>query len=132
MTKRRSAFTPKPGALVNAVGDTLPNAVNARFGHMLCPCCRRIMSNAKPKRFQSPSPAKMTVGHDVAVARGGHPGGWYWQCNSCNNDQGSLDLVTWGRKLVYADDPRAPFVVETATFVRSWVARWAEERRLAS
>jgi phage terminase large subunit GpA-like protein len=90
------------------------------------------MTSAKPKKFRPASPAKMTIGHDVAVALGGHPGGWYWQCNQCNNEQGSLDLVTWARKLVYADDPRARFVTETASFVRNWVARWAEERRVAS
>jgi hypothetical protein len=114
---------PRPAALG---GQVLPEAVRHRFGPG-CPCCGAGMTFAKPEKNRPMPRHKATVGHDVSVARGGDHGVWYWQCNRCNNDQGVLDLVTWARKLVYADDPRAGRVVEVSKFVRGWVAAWLEE-----
>lgn len=117
----------RPIPLVRSSGN-LPDAVGSAFGFSRCPCCDRVMNSSSVKKYRSTPTDKKTVGHDVAVARGGHPGAWFWMCHRCNNDQGVLDLVTWARKLVYGDDPRAARVVEVSKFVRGWVAAWLEEQ----
>lgn len=122
----RNSWLPKPTP-IEAGGVTLPAAVVKQFGAE-CPCCGRGMTHDKPQRYKPQPRNKATVGHDVAVARGGHDGAWYWQCYACNNDQGALDLVTWGRKLVYGGDRRAGRVVAVASFVRRFVARWLAEK----
>ena len=109
-------------------GVSLPDAVKAEFGKG-CPCCgRRNLIwrwSAKPGK-RTPN-MLATHAHDHAVARGGYPRQWFFSCSQCNNEQGALDLVTWARKLVYDDDPRAPLVERLATFVRTWVASLEEE-----
>ncbi len=115
---------PKPRPLADDRNVRLPDAVGERFGYRNCPCCGTDMSFAKPKKGRPTASNKATVGHDVAVARGGHRGAWYYQCNRCNNDQGVLDLVTWARKLVHNGDRRADRVVAVAAFVRGFIAAW--------
>lgn len=124
----RNTGQPKPLPLRNRAGVSLPEAVRVGVAkhRNCCPCCTRIMTFEKLKRGFVPK-HKATVGHDFSVARGGDPGRWFWQCSQCNNEQGSLDLVTWTRKLVYADDPRAPLVEKLAAFIGSWVAALEEE-----
>lgn len=107
----------------DADGVSLPAAAKARFGGgAICPSCRGRMQDKPTRRFQAPPPDKKTIGHDFSVAKGGDPSVWVYQCNRCNGDQGSLDLVTWSRKLVQCGDPRAEHVIELAEFVRPWVA----------
>jgi hypothetical protein len=81
----------------------------------------------QPRRGQRTPNDLATHAHDFSVARGGDNRCWFFACHQCNNEQGSLDLVTWARKLVYAGDPRAPRVERLAEFVRGWVARHAAE-----
>jgi hypothetical protein len=117
------------GPLRNRAGVSLPDAVKERYGSKSCPCCSRRPLiwrwSGKPGR-RTPD-ALATHAHDHAVARGGDPRCWFFACHKCNNDQGPLDLVTWARKLMYADDPRAGQVGELALFVRRWVRETEEE-----
>lgn len=105
----------------DANGTPLPLAAKLHFGFNRCPCCRGAMSDVTVRKGK-PTPAhKRTIGHDFSVAKGGDPTVWVSVCNACNQDQGSLDLVTWARKLVHYGDPRAEHVVALAVFVRTWV-----------
>jgi hypothetical protein len=109
-------------------GVSLPDAVKAEFGKG-CPCCarRHMLWRYRVRRGQRTPANAATHAHDFSVARGGDPRQWFFACSQCNNDQGSLDLVTWVRKLVYDEDPRAERVEKLATFVRRWVAQAEEE-----
>ncbi len=111
------------GPIRDRAGVSLPDAVKAKFGKG-CPCCgrRHLMWRWSPKRGQRTPDALATHAHDHAVARGGNPRHWFFACHRCNNEQGSLDLVTWARKLRYDGDPRARRVDAVAQFVRRWVA----------
>lgn len=117
------------GPLRTRDGVSLPDAVKARFGKG-CPCCglRHMVWRWSPKRGKPTPAAAATHAHDFSVAKGGDNRCWFFACFQCNNEQGSLDLVTWARKLRYADDPRAPQVEELATFVRRWVAAQLPKR----
>lgn len=118
--------------LRNAAGVSLPDAVKAAFGKG-CPCCarRHLMWRWNPRRGQRTPDMLATHAHDFSVARGGDPSHWFFACHKCNNDQGSLDLVTWARKLRYDDDPRALMVERLADFVRRWIAAIEEEDKAA-
>ena len=97
-----------------------------------CPCCGVKMTDKRVKKGRPEPPAQLSRGHDAPVGRGGDNGVWLYICRRCNNEQGVLDFVQWGRKLLLAEDYRAERVVEVAKLVRTWVAERDEKRRQAA
>jgi len=114
--------------LRDSKGKTLPEAAREVFGPRRCPCCDIYMTRTPAKRFQSNPVTYETIGHDFSVARGGDARVWVFMCLRCNNEQGMLDLVTWARKLIHYEDPRAERVTKLAVFIRQWVAENKRKR----
>ncbi len=113
----------------------LYEAVEAHYGNRKrCPCCARPMkmyNTHKGKYANRPTPTDArTVGH-VFNSRAGQRDIWFNQCRQCNEDQGSMELIEWGRLLVRRQDRRAGAVAELSKVVYGWLDGQGVGRRAA-
>lgn len=88
-----------------------------------CPCCGSPMATPRGLRRRRGALQRndRTIGHDFPVARGGDERRWVYICWGCNNDQGSLDFMSWSRVLRTDGDRRADAVEALAIFIEETV-----------